>query len=224
MRDLYHRELDDLLDTVMIIGDQVVSMLDDAMRALTTQDAELADEVRARDEQVDDAYEALLQGLLRVIATQAPVAGDLRFISALMHVGLHLERMGDYATSVAKMGKLAADLAHDPELAEQLQEMSAAAREVAVASFRAFTNRDVALARELAEMDDRVNKLNIGIFHRLVQLASKDELRLEWATHMVLVARNIERFGDHAVDIGEQAIFAVTGSTVELSSNEPTGT
>lgn len=221
MRDLYHRELDGLLDLVVTTGDAVIEMLEDALRALISHDVELADRVRHRDEEIDTAYESLQHGLLRIMATQAPVAGDLRFVSALMHVGIHLERMGDYAASVAKMGKLAAPLLDDADLAQQLHEMGVAAREVAGASFRAFTNRDLELARDLGRMDLRVNKLNIGIFHRLVRLAADDDSRLEWATHMILVARNIERYGDHAVDIGEQTIFAVTGTTVELSSNEP---
>lgn len=222
MRDTYHRDLDDLLDTVVATGEIVVEMLEGALDALIRRDIVLADRVRQRDEEVDEAYERLQHGLLRVMATQAPVASDLRFVSALMHVAIHVERMGDYATSVAKMGKLAADLLDDADLAQQLHEMGVAARHVATNAIRSFTNRDVELARSLVDMDERVNRLNIGIFHRLVRLASEDEERLEWATHMVLVARNIERYGDHAVDIGEQTIFAVTGSTVELSANEPT--
>lgn len=221
MRDEYHRQVDALLDILLSHGDVVEEMLGDALKAVAEHDRALADRVIERDNQVDRAYEEAQHGLLRTIALQAPVASDLRLLSAMLHVNIHVERMGDYAVSVAKMAKVAAPLTDDPQLADQLQEMGQIARRVADEGFRSFAHRDVDLAHTAARTDDGVDRLNIGIFRRLVRLAAEDERRVEWATHMILVARLVERWSDHAVDIAEQTIFVVTGSTVELSSNDP---
>lgn len=221
MRDAYQQELDALLDTLIEMGDISNEMLEAATNALIANDTELAEATRLRDREVDERYESVSAGVIRVMALQAPVASDLRLVSSMLHVNIHLERLGDYATSIAKAVLLSAELVDDPDIAQQLQEMGAAARQVASAAVRSYARKDVELARRLPEMDDPVDRLNIGLFHRLIRLAAQDELRLEWATHMILVARQLERYADHAVDIGEQTIFAVTGELVELSSNAP---
>ena len=221
MRNDFQEQLDQLMDGLVGMAEVADRMLDDAMQALADQSEEAADDVIRRDGIVDDAYERIQQGVLRLIALQAPVASDLRLLAAMLHVNIHIERMGDYATSVAKMVKRAAGFRDEPELGSQLVEMGGIARQVGREAIRSFVQRDVEAARRLPALDDGVDQLNIGLFHRLVRLAADDELRLEWATRMIVVARLVERYGDHAVDIGEQTIFAVTGSTVELSSNAP---
>lgn len=224
MRDEYRRQLDDLLDTLLSQADVVEEMLSDALKAVVTHDEELADRVIARDNEVDEVYESVQHGVLRSIALQAPVAGDLRLSTAMLHINIHVERMGDYATSVAKMAKMAAAYRDDPELARQLEEMGRIAVSVSDDAFRSLAQRDVDLAYALPDRDEGVNRLNIGIFHRLISLAGDDQSLLEWATRMILVARLVERWSDHAVDIGEQVIFVVTGKVVELSSNDPADT
>jgi phosphate transport system protein len=223
MRESYQMELNELLDRLVEMGDISNEMLDAATRALIDHDTDLAEATRRRDAEVDRRYEEVGAGIVRVLALQAPVASDLRLVSSMLHVNIHLERLGDYATSIAKAVLLSAELVDDPEIAQQLQEMGAAARQCAAAAVSSYARKDVDLARQLPEMDDPVDRLNIGIFHRLVRLAAQDEARLEWATHMILVARQIERYADHAVDIAEQTVFAVTGRFVELSSNAPIG-
>ncbi|MBW3562501.1 MAG: phosphate signaling complex protein PhoU [Actinobacteria bacterium] len=221
MRNDFHAEMDRLIDELLSMGDVVIEMLDDAVTSLIEHDAELADRAIRTDSRVDDSYAMVQQDAVRLVALQAPVASDLRLISAMQHVNIHVERMGDYAVNIAKMGKLSAGFRDDPELSEQLREMAEIAIRVARAALGAFARRDAEAAWGLPEIDEGVNKLNIGVFHRLVRSAANDETLLEWATRMILVSRQIERYGDHAVDIGEATIFAVTGQTVELSSNEP---
>ncbi len=221
MREDFHRELDALVDLLLRTGDTVVGMLDRAVTALVEERTELADEVIRTDDQVDAVYADVQNRVVRLMALQAPVASDLRLATSLIHINIHLERMGDYALNVAKMGKRSARYEENPELASQLQEMASSAQEVARAALRAFAHRDVEAARRLDDIDDAVDRLNINLFQRLMHLAAGGDSHLEWATHMVLVARQIERYGDHAVDIGEATIFAVTGETVELSSNAP---
>lgn len=221
MREDFHSKMDELVDRLVRMADIADEMLGEAMLALTDHDAERAQRVRLRDDEVDELYSSIQRDLIRLMALQAPVAGDLRRVSALIHVNLHVERLGDYAAGIAKMGRLSAELSDDHDLLDQLNEMAAAARTVGREAMRSFVQRDVALASTLPKLDDRVDTLNIGLFKRLVAVGGADEAKLEWATHMILVARQLERYGDHAVDIGEQTIFAVTGSTVELSSNTP---
>lgn len=221
MRDAFHAEIDRLLDTLLEMGDAVIVMLDRAVQALTGHDTRLAEEVIRADDPVDAHYVEVQNRVVRQIALQAPVASDLRLLSSMLHVSIHLERMGDYAVTVAKMAKLSASYRDDPEIVEQLREMAEFAVHVGREAITSYAHRDLATARRLPQLDDSVDQLNIGVFHRLVRLAACDESRLEWATHMILVARQLERWSDHAVDIGEATIFAVTGQLVELGGKAP---
>lgn len=222
MRNDFHVEIDGLIDSMVSMADTSIDMLTRAVHTLETEDQEEADRVIRTDDVVDERYADVHTRAIRLMALQAPVASDLRLISSTLTVNIHLERMADYATNVAKMGKLSVPYAQDPELTRQLREMATIATRVARKSVTAYAHRDVEAAWGLPELDDGVDRLNIGMFHRLVRLAGQDFSHLEWATRMILVARQIERFGDHAVDIGEATIFAVTGEMVELSSNAPT--
>lgn len=221
MRSEFHAQLEQLEEQLVGMGEIADEMLGDAVDALRAGDADAAQRVVHRDGDVDRQYVQVQQGTLRAIALQAPVASDLRLIAAMLHTNIHLERMGDYATSVAKMVLRSVDLPDDPDIAEQIDEMAEHARHVGRESMRAFTQRDADLARTLPELDDAVDQLNIGIFQRLVALARRDDDKLKWAERLMIVPRMIERYGDHAVDIGEQTIFAVQGEMVELSSNAP---
>jgi phosphate transport system protein len=211
-------QLDQLLTLVVGMGERADLMLGEALQALATSDLEAARRVVAADDELDRAYEQAQQGVLAVVALHGPVAGDLRLVTALIHVSLHVERMGDYASGVARTVDRVRELPADQALTQQLLEMGERAREVARAAMQAFVKRDLEGAKACARLDDDVDRLNLGIFHRLVRLAAQDEHHLEWATHMIQLARLLERFADHGVDIAEQAIFTVTGRTVELSS------
>lgn len=221
MRNEFTGQMDDLVDRLVGTGEIVDEMLGSALRALAEPDAELAAEVIERDNEVDQRYVDTQTEILRVIALQAPVASDVRLLSSMLHVNIHLERMGDYATTIAKRARHAEPLKSDTALTEQMLEMVELAQRVGREAMRSYAQKDVALARQLPGLDDGVDRLNKGIFRRLIELATQDPSRLEWATSIMLVPRHIERYGDHAVDIGEQTIYAVTGSTVELSSNDP---
>lgn len=221
MRDEFHADIDALLHRLVDTAAVCDHMLETALHALVTPGSRGARAVVARDNEVDDAYQDIQRSILGLLALQAPVASDLRLLSGMLHVNVHVERLGDYATHVAKMAEVASDLVDQPELARALVDMGAAACHVSRTALRSFADRDFALARHLPVLDDRVDEHNRDIFRRLVALAGTDEHRLAWATHMIVVARSIERYGDHAVDIGEQTVFVVTGETIELSSNDP---
>lgn len=221
MRDAFQADIDELLEQLVATAAHCDRMLEGALHALITPGSPGAAEIVARDNDIDRAYQQIQHDVLSLFALQAPVASDLRLLAAMLHANIHVERLGDYAAHVAKMARVVSHLDDEPELASRLEEMGIAACHVSRAALRSLTDRDVDLARRLPDLDDRVDRLNLEIFRRLVQLAGRDEDRLEWATHMIVVARSLERYGDHAVDIGEQTIYAVTGETVELSSNDP---
>jgi phosphate transport system protein len=212
-------ERDALIDTLVRSGDTVVDMLDQAMGSLADRDPAQATTVIAADDRVDATYADLQHRVVAAMSLPDADTADHRLLAAVLHVNIHVERMGDYAVNIARAGVRAADEPGDTELTLQLREMGLLAIEVARTAVRAFARRDIEAAHRVPELDDGVDRLNVGVFHRLVQLASTDDARLRWATHMILVARQLERYADHAVDIGEATIFAATGEVVELSSN-----
>ena len=217
--DEFRVERDALIDALVRSGDIVVDMLGQALGSLVDRQASLAATVITADDRVDATYADLQHRAVAAMGLPGTGEAGHRQLAALLHVNIHLERMGDYAVNVARAGLRAADEPGDPELAGQLREMGVLATDVARTAVRSFARRDVGSARQLPALDDGVDRLNVGVFRRLVKLAAADEARLWWATHMILVARQLERYADHAVDIGEATIFAATGEVVELSSN-----
>lgn len=212
LRRIFHERLDSLEDEVLGMGQAALRMISDAMAALVSRSAEQAQAVIAADEALDEIYSRVQEGVLTTLALEAPVASELRLVSALIHTSLHLERVGDLCVNIAKFAKLTKRSPADATLMAEVQEMGEHAWRAVNRSLQSFARRDVALARELNALDDPLDRLNRGLFRRLVQLAARDEKRLDWAFGMVLVARYLERIGDHAVDIGAQVEFVVTSS------------
>lgn len=204
--------------------DLIVEQLDRVLEALDHQDVELAQMVIADDDRVDGRYLEVHQGILSLLALQAPVAGDLRLVAALLHVMKGVERMGDQCVNIAKLIPLSG---HEPpvrrELLDTLLKMGAYARSEVTQSKAAFSGRDVELAEDLVRQDREINRLNREIFRMALEIGDDADIR-EWGMHMILVARALERVGDNAVDIGEQVAFVVTGLFREFSdSSHPLG-
>ncbi|MGA8354755.1 MAG: phosphate signaling complex protein PhoU [Solirubrobacteraceae bacterium] len=199
--------------------DIVVEQLDRTMESLEHQDVELAEMVIADDDRVDGRYLEVHQGILSLLALQAPVAGDLRLVAALLHVMKNVERMGDQCVNIAKVIPLSGyEPPIRPELQEKLMKMGACARSEVTQSKAAFHSRDVALAEDLVRQDREINRLNREIFRLALEIGDDADTR-EWAMHMILVARALERIGDNAVDVGEQVAFVVTGLFREFSDS-----
>jgi phosphate transport system protein len=197
--------------------DLVITSLDRTLEALEHQDIELASIVVNDDDRLDGRFLEVHQGILSLLALQAPVAGDLRTVAALLHVIKHAERMGDQCVNIAKVMPLVGhDPPADPALLERIFKMGALARSEVAQAKQAFTLRDVALAQDLVRQDEEINALNREVFRLAVEIGT-DEDRREWAMTMMLVARALERIGDNAVDIGEQVAFVVTGLFREFS-------
>ena len=216
MRVSLQQELDQLEASLQEEGALVLRALRGCLNALERQDAELADEVIAFDDEVDDAYIAIEEGIQSLLARQTPVAIDLRNVLAVLHINLHLERMADYCVTVAKLTKLVQNVPSDPMLAEALEDMGVRAEEMIQAALDSFANRDVESAETLVEMDELIDGANRRVVHQILSLSADPELR-EWGLRMLLVSRCLERIGDHAVDIGEQTAFLVSGQFREFT-------
>jgi phosphate transport system protein len=213
----FQEELQRLEEQALGGLDMVVTALDRAIEALDHQDVELASLVINDDDRIDGRYLEVHQGILSLMATQAPVAGDLRVVAALLHVIHHIERMGDQCVNIAKLIPLDGhEPPTDPEILDRINTMSKLARSEVGQAKQCFSLRDAELAEDLVRQDEQVNKLNREIF-RLALDIGDDVDRREWAMHMILVARCLERIGDNAVDIGEQTAFVVTGLFREFS-------
>lgn len=211
VRTRFHEELASLEATALGAMDLVVEQLDRVMRALREQDGALAELVVMEDDRIDGRYLEVHQGVLSLLALQAPVAGDLRLIAALLHVIRHIERMGDHCVNVAKLVPLSGPgPAAGAQLLEMIERMGAAGRAEVVQARAAFEGRDVALAADLAHQDRAINALNREVFREAIAIGDDAEVR-EWATAMTMIARMLERIGDHAVDVGEQVAFVVSG-------------
>ena len=211
VRVQYQEELAKLEERALDGLDLVAAQLEKAIEAVEHQDMELAELVIANDDVVDGRYLEVHQSILTMLATQAPVASDLRIIAALLHIIKNLERMGDQCVNIAKVIPI---VGHDPPADERiLKDIMTMGKQVKTQisqSKRSFCGRDVDMARDLVRQDDVVDNLNKEIFRIALEIGD-DHDRREWAMTMILVARAIERIGDNTVDIGEQVAFVVTG-------------
>ena len=187
-----------------------------ALNALQQQDAELADEVIAFDDEVDDRYLAIGQGIEQLLARQTPVAVDLRLVLAVLHNNLGLERMADLCVTISKLTKLTAELENDPALVEAFEEMGSRAEEMIRVAMTSFAERDAAAAETLVDLDEMIDRANRRVVEHILDLGPNPEL-LEWGIRMIVVSRCLERIGDHAVDIGEQTAYLVTGEFREFT-------
>jgi phosphate transport system protein len=207
----YQQELEQLEDSALGGLDLASAALERTMEAVEHQDVELAHIVVADDDRIDGRYLEVHQALITLLATQSPVATDLRLISALLHVLKNVERMGDQSVNICKMIPLSGnEPPADREMVKMIIAMGRQARILISQAKRAFKERDVDMARDLVRQDDVVDRLNRDCFRLALEIGDDADKR-EWAMTMLLAARAIERIGDNAVDIGEQVAFVVTG-------------
>ena len=219
LRVNFREELDKTEQAALGGIDIVLGQVDRCVEAVEHQDVELAGFIVADDDRVDGRYLEVHQSILSLLALQAPVAGDLRTVAALLHVIKHVERMGDQCVNIAKLLPLSG---HEPpvdtDILSRVLRMGRAARDEVALCRRAFAERDLGLAEDLVRSDREINRLNREIFQLAVAAGGDADVR-EWAMTMTMVARAFERIGDNAVDIGEQTAFVVTGLFREFSDS-----
>ncbi len=216
VRISFQEELEQVEAAVQEEADYVLRALRAAVNAVEQADAELADEVIAFDDEVDRRYFAIQEGIQSLLARQTPVAVYLRLVLAMLHANLHLERMGDYCVTIAKLTKLVSDVEPDENLVQAFEEMGQRAEEMIRVALDSFQRRDLEDASSLVELDELIDRANRRAVERILDLGGDQTMR-EWGLRMLLVSRCLERIGDHAVDIGEQTAFLVTGEFREFT-------
>ncbi len=216
MRETLQEELDGLQASLLEEGELVLRALRGSINSLRESDPELADEVIAFDDEVDALYLGLEQSIESLLARQNPVAGDLRFVLAVLHSNLHLERMADLCVTIAKLTKLAHGLTPDETLVEGFDEMASRAEEMIRVALDSFVERNVEGAESLVDLDELIDRTNRRVVSYILDLGGDTEKR-EWGLRMLLISRCLERIGDHAVDVGEQTAYLVTGEFREFT-------
>ena len=216
MRISLQQDLDAVQATLLEEAELVLRALRGALNALREADPELADEVIEFDDDVDSRYLAVEQGIEVLLARQTPVAADLRLVLAMLHANLHLERMADYCVTIAKLTKLVADVDPEPRMIQAFEEMGSRAEEMIRVAVDAFLERDVSAASSLVDLDELIDRGNRRVVRQVLELGLDSQLA-EWGLRMLVVSRCLERIGDHAVDIGEQVAYLVTGEFREFT-------
>ena len=217
MRISFSEELSQLEAALQEEGDLVLRALRSALNALARGDSELADEVISFDDEVDLRYVAIEEGVQSLLARQTPVAVDLRLVLAVLRVNLHLERMADYCVTVAKLTKLMGDLnVSDENIAGSIEDMGQRAEQMIRVALDSFADRDPEKAQTLVELDELIDRANRNATEDVLSLGDSPQER-EYGLRMLVVSRCVERIGDHAVDIGEQVVYLVTGEFREFS-------
>ena len=217
MRVSFTEELAQLEASLQEEGDLVLRALRSSLNALARGDEELADEVISFDDEVDRRYIAIENGVQSLLARQTPVAADLRLVLAVLRVNLHLERMADYCVTVAKLTKLMGDLGvSDEGINRSIEDMGQRCEQMIRVAMDAFATRDADKAETLVELDELIDRANRNATEDVLSLGDSPAER-EYGLRMLVISRCVERIGDHAVDIGEQVAYLVTGEFREFS-------
>ncbi len=217
MRISFQEELSALEASLQEEGELVLRTLRGALNALARGDADLADEVIGFDDEIDKRYLRIDEGVQSLLARQTPVATDLRLVLAILRINLHLERMADYCVTVAKLTKLMGTLdVSDQTILNSLEDMGQRAEQMIRVALDSFSQRDVEKALTLSELDELIDRANRQAVEQVLSLGDSAEER-EYGLRTLVISRCVERIGDHAVDIGEQIAYLVTGEFREFT-------
>jgi phosphate transport system protein len=228
-RETFERELQRLQDETLVLGSMVENAITDSVEILKRRDVQGARRLIAGDRRVNEKRFAIEADALTLIATQQPMAGDLRMLAAILDIASELERIGDYAKGIAKINLMIGD---DPFVKPLLDipVMAAKAREMLHRALDAFVQRDVDLARAVPTEDDDVDALYNQVYRELLTYILADPRCIDQANFLLWVAHNLERAADRVTNICERVIFTVTGKMEELDvkkgvrvSSESTG-
>lgn len=216
-RATFDRALDQVKDDVLRLGAKVEQALERAGRALVERDPDLADKVRWDDAEVNELQRQINTAITTLIATQGPVARDVRELLALYHASAELERMGDYAVNIAK---LAQQLSDEPEapLLPQIPQMERLCREQLHDAMRALVDVSEEAARAVCARDDELDALYNSVYEASMDLMAAHPDRVRQATHMLFAAHHLERLGDRVTNIGEDVVYVATGQVEDLNA------
>jgi phosphate transport system protein len=220
MRRTFDEDLRELQDEMLELGRMVADALRRSVQALKAQDLTASREVIRGDRIINEKRFAIEAACLRLIATQQPMARDLRSIAAVLEIITDLERCGDYATGISKIALM---IGKEPFIKPLLDipRMLDVDLAMLTAALQSFMERDVQGARSVAQRDDEVDALYNQIYNELLSYMLQDPRTIKQATHLLWAAHNLERFADRVTNICERVIFTVTGEMREINVMEP---
>jgi phosphate transport system protein len=216
VRQLFEDQIHELMEDLLAMGQMVADSIEWSIQALAHQDEALARQVIAFDDEINAAQHDIDEKCLVLIATQQPMAGDLRAILATSNIATELERMGDYAEGTAK---LALKLAGQPLLKPliDIPRMAEQGRRMLMAALEAFAHQDVEAARQIGQADDTVDALYDQVYRELLVYMMQDPRTITQATYLLWIAHNLERIADRTTNIAERVIFLDSGEIVDLN-------
>ena len=211
----FDRDLETIQARIMKMGGLVEAAIMEAARALETRDEELAQKVRADDKAIDGLEELINEEAARVIAIRAPAAVDLRVVLSVMKIAGNLERIGDYAKNIAKRTGVLIQGHDTTESAAALRRMAREVELMLKDALDAYIQRDVELAGDVITRDSDVDQMYNALFREFLTHMMEDPRNITPCMHLHVIAKNIERIGDHVTSICEELIYLVTGSRPE---------
>jgi phosphate transport system protein len=219
LRESFYRYLNELQDEVLILGSMVDKAIDRSMEALKKRDLELAQQIIDNDVKINEKRFNIEERCIQLIATQQPMARDLRIIVTGLYIISELERIGDYGVGIARVVLMIGD---EPPLKPlvDLPRMAQKARDMLRRSLDAFINRDIEAARKIAAEDDVVDNLYDQVFRELLVFMLGDPKTITRATRLIWVAHNLERSADRVTNICERVVFTVTGKMEEIGASK----
>lgn len=218
-RAAFDRQLHALQDDTLLLGSMVEKAIERAVDALARLDAHLAREVIADDARINAQRYRLEEDAVRLIATQQPLAGDLRLIASVIHIATDLERMGDYAQGIARIVLMHGDLPPVKPLID-IPRMAELGRSMLRRSLDAFIRRDAVAAREIVAEDDQVDALYDQVYRELLTYMIEDPKLIQRATWLLWAAHNLERIADRATNICERVVYMATGQIEDLDTSK----
>lgn len=218
-RESFDLELERLKDAVMVLGSQVEDAIVDSVDSLKKRDAETARQIIAQDRLVNERRFELEADALALIATQQPMAGDLRTIAAVLDIASELERIGDYAKGIARINLMLDERPFVKPLID-LPTMAFKTQDMLHESLEAFVQADGDLARAIPEKDDEVDALYNQVYRELIAVIMAEPSRIDQANYLLWAAHNLERAADRVTNICERVIFTVSGEMVEMDMEE----
>jgi phosphate transport system protein len=218
-RTTFHERLREIQDEILIMGSMVEKAIARSVEALKKRDLELAKQVIADDQKINRKRFAIEENCITLIATQQPMASDLRLIITVLNLITELERMGDYAEGIARITLMIGD---EPPLKPliDIPRMAEKARDMLRRSLEAFINRDSEEAIRITAEDDEVDSLYDQVFRELLVFMMEDPRTITRATRLIWVAHNLERIADRVTNICERVVFTVTGKMEEIGSSK----
>lgn len=219
-RERFDRQLQLLLDQVLVLWSMVEQSVLDSVSALKRRDSIAARRIYADDIKINEKRYAIESDCITLIATQQPMARDVRFIAAILEIITELERIGDYAKGISKINLMLSEEPVDPIIMGELEQMATLGLGMLQRSLDAFVTGNAEAARDISEEDSKVDNLYNQVYFKLMEQMTIDRTTVDRANHMMWAAHNLERMADRVTNICERIVYVATGEMRELDSSE----